>query len=851
MEDQLSDLTRQPEQLTLPNGLRVRLLHLPHARQAAALVRVHAGAHDAPTAYPGLAHFLEHLLFLGSQRFPVTDSLMAYVQRCGGQLNASTRERHTDFYFQLSADLLEPGLERLLDMLAAPLLDSAAQSREREVLQAEYQARAQDSETLCDAALGTALGTAHPFAGFHAGNRETLPVEQPAFQTALRGYHQDFYHAAQMELLLAGPQPLAALEQLAMQADALLKSMPAQMQKPPALRSEPDSWLHLQLEHGEPRLDLAFCLDGLPPVAAAALDYLGAFISAETPQSLASRLREQGWLQSLRLRVPYWHEGQGVVFIEAMLTGQGVQQRAELVEAVLDWLRFFGQPGIWPAARDEYRRIRERSLLGLEPLARLRYWVEPHAWSAGQDEQSVRNAFDALMRHLLASPPVVLLADRQPCADLWSSGFPLRLERQAPLPVTVRDWQWQLLPGANPWLQRTRPAAQPAAQRRTTPALRWLGPLDPGGQGVLNLRWRFDGLRPAAVLWHALADALQAQQWAARQAGVEMRFEDLGSSWSLSLSGFAEVLPVIAIDLCRLFAAPPQASFTAGIRLAQTQDQLAGDEMLIRQLIRRLPRLLDAGTQVPAPAAGREQAALTASWQQARWDGLASGLAEQWTGPLADALDALATPSGRSQCSAAVAARSGRHWCDAGLRGAETGLLLFCPLPSMDAPTEAAWRLLARLIEGDFFRRLRSELQLGYAVFSRFSQFGAQAGILFAVQSPSASAAAIVEHVEMFLGDFADKLQGMEPARLHEEALALALQLETLGAEPRHRAERTWQAVLAGGSLQHPKQVVAALRDTAAAQAGRQLQALRDAQGGWRVFANAEAPVAERWQRTV
>src|SRR5690606_23874003 len=150
------DPTAAPQCFCTTEGLQVRLIQLPGGSQAAALVRVHAGAHDAPSAYPGLAHFLEHLLFLGSHAYPVEQSLMPFVQGCGGQLNASTRERHTDFFFQLPAEALEGGLQRLLDMLARPLLDPAAQLRERGVLQAEYLARAQASETLCHAATGPA-----------------------------------------------------------------------------------------------------------------------------------------------------------------------------------------------------------------------------------------------------------------------------------------------------------------------------------------------------------------------------------------------------------------------------------------------------------------------------------------------------------------------------------------------------------------------------------------------------------------------------------------------------------------------------------------------------------------------
>jgi secreted Zn-dependent insulinase-like peptidase len=83
--------------LTLANGLQLTLRHAPRLKRSAAALRVHAGSHDAPAKWPGLAHFLEHLFFLGTPRFPLEDGLMRYVQALGGQVNASTRERTTDF----------------------------------------------------------------------------------------------------------------------------------------------------------------------------------------------------------------------------------------------------------------------------------------------------------------------------------------------------------------------------------------------------------------------------------------------------------------------------------------------------------------------------------------------------------------------------------------------------------------------------------------------------------------------------------------------------------------------------------------------------------------------------------
>ena len=115
----------------LANGAELRAQQQPWAQQAGLCLRVAAGSHDEPQAYPGLAHFLEHLLFLGSRDYPVDQGLMAFVQRHGGLVNASTQARHTDFVCELPAGLLQPALMRLLDILGQPLLEIDAQVRER------------------------------------------------------------------------------------------------------------------------------------------------------------------------------------------------------------------------------------------------------------------------------------------------------------------------------------------------------------------------------------------------------------------------------------------------------------------------------------------------------------------------------------------------------------------------------------------------------------------------------------------------------------------------------------------------------------------------------------------------
>jgi secreted Zn-dependent insulinase-like peptidase len=125
---------------------------------------------------------------------------MAYVQGHGGQVNASTRERTTDF-FELPTRHWPVGWS-VCQTCSLTAHESGRSAREREVLQAEFIAWSQDA-TAQQLALFDGLSETHPLRGFHAGNRDSLG-SQPEFQHALKDFHQRFYQAGQMTLSLAG-----------------------------------------------------------------------------------------------------------------------------------------------------------------------------------------------------------------------------------------------------------------------------------------------------------------------------------------------------------------------------------------------------------------------------------------------------------------------------------------------------------------------------------------------------------------------------------------------------------------------------------------------------------------------
>ncbi|MNP14441.1 Protease 3 precursor [compost metagenome] len=201
-------------------------------------------------------------MFLGTERFAADRGLMAFVQRHGGQVNAQTCERTTDYFFELPTQAFAEGLERLADMLAHPRMDLDDQHREREVLHAEFIAWSQDAAAQQQLALLDGLSDAHPLRGFHAGNRDSLAVPQPEFQQALQDYYQRYYQTGQMTLSLVGPQSLDELRLLAEAfGNVIAKGEKVAQQAPTPLMAGADNRYQ---QTGEHRLDLLFALEALP-----------------------------------------------------------------------------------------------------------------------------------------------------------------------------------------------------------------------------------------------------------------------------------------------------------------------------------------------------------------------------------------------------------------------------------------------------------------------------------------------------------------------------------------------------------------------------------------------------------
>ncbi|MBK5413754.1 pyrroloquinoline quinone biosynthesis protein PqqF [Pseudomonas sp. TH31] len=800
----------RPHTETLANGLRVTLRHAPNLKRSAAALRVAAGSHDVPLAWPGLAHFVEHLLFLGTERFPTGQGLMAYVQGHGGQMNARTSERATDFFFELSPQAFSGGLERLSDMLAHPRMNLEDQSREREVLQAEFVAWSEDATAQQQLALFDGLSKAHPLTGFHAGNRDSLPVPQPEFQQALKDFYQRFYQTGQMTLSLAGPQSLDDLKAMAEAFGAVIAQGEKALQQPPTLLMDSSDNSYQQV--GERRLDLLFTFEALPESSAETLAFLCHWLNAAKPGGLLAKLQSSGLADSLKAAPLYEFAGQAILHIEFKLLANATP--AAIREQLMDWLGYFAAQQDRNELREEYATLllRQQQVSSALQLAKR----DSEQLEIGLSEQGV-----AALKEALKQIGAV---------DNFSG-------------------QWQL-PAPNPFLRSEAPAANAGLIRGQTSAHRGLrtfaqdrsrgrrerSPMQfsqalPGNtdEGAIYLRWRLDSV-PDSHLQSSQEHSLKPLREDARQAGVDVSFSATGNEWLLKMTGLQEPMPTV-LEHALSALAKLDADFPQG-------EPASPALMPIRQLLKALP---EHCVQHTANSADLQQL-----WSSARWDGLAVGLSAQTQAAMGVTLNRI-PGTADNQMSPAPSINSQHLWHTIETGSSEHALLLFCPTATQDISDEACWRLLAHLLQTPFYQRLRVELQLGYAVFSGLRQINGQTGLLFGVQSPNVTAADLLEHIEHFLRGLAEHIQSTDDATYLAQRQALADQFDSATLPCAQGAELLWQGKLAGHSSDYLPQLSEAILGTDRSELLAAAQHLNNAEGGWRCLASEACPGAP-WQ---
>jgi|UniRef100_UPI00404A8F63 insulysin len=198
--------------LTLDNGLRVLLVSDPKFNKSAASLVMATGQIDDPFDMVGLAHFTEHMLFLGTEKYPDVASYKAFISQNGGSANAYTTTDHTNYQFEVRHEAFPEALDRFAQFFIAPLFTADFTAREVNAVNNEATRHVQNDSRRVYNVRRELYNPASGESKFSTGNKDTLAKADAA---AVRAFYESHYTADRMALAFTGTASLDEQEQLA------------------------------------------------------------------------------------------------------------------------------------------------------------------------------------------------------------------------------------------------------------------------------------------------------------------------------------------------------------------------------------------------------------------------------------------------------------------------------------------------------------------------------------------------------------------------------------------------------------------------------------------------------------
>ena len=822
--------TRDYRYLQLDNGMKVLLVSDPETDMAAAALDVHVGQFSDPADREGLAHFLEHMLFLGTDAYPDVDAYRDFVQSHGGGTNAGTGQDHTRYHFSVDHAHLEGALDRFSAFFTSPRLDREYVTREREAVNSEYRLKVQTQVRRSREVRRATSNPEHGFAKFSVGNLETL-ADRPddAVWDDLRAFYDKEYSASRMAVTVVGREGLDQLEALVRARFSAVPSDGAPVRWPDVPIYREDQLgvrIHVQPLEELRELYLEFPVPNeRETYTRHPLDLLTGLFGQEGAGSPHALLTDKGWITRLQSGSD-GGEDHTLFTLRMTLTEDGLAHVDEVAGVVYQYARLLGQAETLQPHWEERRQLSKLGFQFQEParavaLARqavLALQLYPpeqvlnhHAvwedWDAALVSEHIARVRPDNARMFVTAPG--LETDQvEPRYDVPYGMQSFDAER-------VESWNTQVinpalrLPELNPFVPENTELLEVSSTENSLPKrVEEDGKLElwhladtsfAVPRGVVGTTIHL----PAANT--SLEDRINLRLWTAmvrqelagpldqaQQAGVRASLSQVPDGLRVQVQGFDDKLAeVLATVVGGAVSAPVDADRFQVLRddLVRRYRNTTKDRP-ISQVSWALSESLSPGQDAALAAADHlEQLTLEqfSAWREGLWraakvqalvhgnlgaeEGAAVGALVQ--GLLGDAAPAepapvivRRVPVGRELFRTVAVDHD-----DSAIRVLYQG-------SGTTLADQARWLMLGALLKTPAFTQLRTEQQLGYVVWARYDRRDHMPGLTVNIQSGVVGPDVLLERIEAFLSSYAGTLEAMDEAAFETVKAGLIATLE-------------------------------------------------------------------------
>ncbi|MDC3332717.1 insulinase family protein [bacterium] len=333
---------RDYQYLELSNQLKVLLISDPTTDKSAASLDVYVGSGDDPEDFQGLAHFLEHMLFLGTSKYPEPGEYQAYISDHGGSHNAYTSFEHTNYFFDIDPTYFGGGIDRFSQFFISPLFNEVYVDRERNAVYSEYTSKINSEPRRSLDVFKQVVNPDHPMSKFSVGNLDTLSDRgQPgSLQAELVKFYKKYYSASTMTLVVLDKASLSEQEAMVRKLfnGVLNNAREKKSIKTPLFEENKlPAFVEVKPLQKVRTLTLSFPVDDdVGYYQDKPLNYIGNIIGHEGSGSLLAYLKGQGWADGLSAGKGFSYFGGATFNVSVQLTEDGLQQQNEIITAVFE-----------------------------------------------------------------------------------------------------------------------------------------------------------------------------------------------------------------------------------------------------------------------------------------------------------------------------------------------------------------------------------------------------------------------------------------------------------------------------------------------------------------------------------
>ncbi len=808
--------------IVLPNKMRVLLISDSATEKSAVALNVLVGSADNPSDRLGLAHFLEHMLFLGTEKYPQPGEYQDYITAHGGSMNAYTSFEHTNYFFSVTPEYLDPAIDRFAQFFIAPLFNREYVDRERNAVDAEYHLGLKHPQRRVNDVFRHIANPDHPISQFHVGSLTTLDGDAEELRNDLLAFYRQHYSANQMTLVVLGRESLSALTALVEEKFSTVKNYDkAEPHIAPTLFTPNSLPLRITMHPLQDRRELRLVFP-LPDILAYTkskpLSYIGEVMGHEGQGSVLSYLKERNWATGLSAGVGLNYRGGSVFNISVEMTDEGMAHQTEVSESIFYALNMLRERGIVRWFFDEQQALHRMQFRFLEKTSPLQYvyslaeqmfYYPPAEILRGAyiAQQYRADLITDFVNRLTPDNALILVVNKDALTDSTSTWYHVPYMVQDVGDELLARWMRPQvdaairLPSPNPFIARNLAVKTQNEEAQSTPDSLSVGDEHrywhysdhqyDQPKGVLYVYARFlDAAQSpkqyalASLYIAAVDEQLNEFKYPALLAGLHYDMRVASEGYVVRITGFSDRQPLLLYGITQTLANPQLTHdrFEAVKKKMIRDWRNTAQSPPYQQVIDRARSILTERTwryQQLADAAEELQwedvRQLSVHWSQPMLEVLISG---NYTRTDARRIKRLLSKwSDKPATTALPQLRFTRLiqqeplWRRMDIDHDDSVLLLYVQGKDDRPATRAAMALTHQIVKSAFFNELRTERQLGYVVAAVPLPLAALPGLAFLVESAQFSTQRLWDETDQFLRRLVDGDDDSEKFEQHKKSL--------------------------------------------------------------------------------